>query len=225
MAPDPVDKGPTVMAQDLYTVVVGDDHPVYREGVVRALADSGRIRVVAEAGDGRSALAAIREHEPSVALLDYSMPELDGLEVVQAVTRDALPTHTLLLSAFDDAALVYRALSAGASGYITKESGRNEIVAAVVSCAKGNGYVPTHLASSLAGELRQRAKGEASLLTNRESEILKLIADGLSVPQIAGKLYVAPTTVRTHVQNLYEKLGVSDRAAAVAEGMRRRLLE
>ena len=97
------------------TVVVGDDHPMYRDGVVRALKESGRIRVLAEVGDGRAALEAIREHEPKVALLDYRMPDLDGLAVVTAVARDALPTRVLLLSATEDPATVYEALAAGAA--------------------------------------------------------------------------------------------------------------
>ncbi len=207
------------------TVVVGDDHPMYREGVVRALKETGRVDVVAEVGDGRAALDAIREHRPAVALLDYRMPELDGLAVVTAVVRDELPTRVLLLSATQDPATVYEALAAGAAGYLTKESDRDEIVAAVVKCAKGESYLPTAIASGLAGEVRHRSRGDATLLSPREGEIIKLIADGLSVPDIAGRLHLAPTTVRTHVQNLYAKLGVSDRAAAVAEAMRRRLVE
>ena len=126
------------------TVVIADDHPMYREGVVRAMKESGRIRVVAEVGDGRAALEAIREHEPAVALLDYRMPELDGLAVVTAVARDHLPTRVLLLSATEDPSTVYEALAAGAAGYLTKESDRDEIVAAVISCAKGGGYVLGH---------------------------------------------------------------------------------
>ena len=129
--------------QSPVTVVVGDDHPMYRAGVVAALKESGRIQVLAEVGDGRAALDAIREHAPAVALLDYRMPELDGLAVVAAVTRDELPTHVLLLSATEDPATVYEALAAGAAGYLTKESDRDEIVAAVISCASGAGYVPT----------------------------------------------------------------------------------
>ncbi|MCW1958593.1 MAG: response regulator transcription factor [Mycobacterium sp.] len=213
------------MGSEKVTVVVGDDHPMYREGVVRAMRETGRIDVLAEAGDGRAALAAIREHQPAVALLDYRMPELDGLAVVTAVVRDELPTHVLLLSATQDPATVYEALAAGAAGYLTKESDRDEIVAAVMSCARGDGYVPTQIASGLANEVRHRSRGEATLLSPREAEIITLIAEGLSVPDIAAKLHLAPTTVRTHVQNLYGKLGVSDRAAAVAEAMRRRLVE
>jgi two-component system nitrate/nitrite response regulator NarL len=198
---------------------------MYRAAVVSAMRETGRISVLAEVGDGRAALEAIREHQPSVALLDYRMPDLDGLAVVAAVTRDGLPTHVLLLSATEDPATVYEALAAGAAGYLTKESDRDEIIAAVMKCARGEGYVPTNIASGLANEVRHRSRGEATLLSPRESEIIKLIADGLSVPDIAAKLHLAPTTVRTHVQNLYGKLGVSDRAAAVAEAMRRRLVE
>jgi two-component system nitrate/nitrite response regulator NarL len=207
------------------TVVVGDDHPIYREGVVRALKESGRVRVVAEAGDGRAALEAIREHEPAVALVDYRMPELDGLAVVNAVARDGLPTRVLLLSATEDPSTVYEALAAGAAGYMTKESERDDIVAAVVSVAKGGGYVPPHLAGGLATEMHQRSRGEATLLSPREAEVITMMANGMSVPDIAERLHLAPTTIRTHVQRLYEKLGVSDRGAAVAEAMRRRLVE
>lgn len=207
------------------TVVVGDDHPVYRQGVVRALKDSSTIEVVAEAGDGHATLAAIREHTPDVALVDYTMPGLTGLEIVHAVERDGLRTRVIVLSALDDASVVYQALVAGASGYLTKEADREEIAAAVRQCARGQRYVPAALAGGLAGEVHQRARGDASLLSPRELEVVRMIAEGLSVPQMAQRIHLAPTTVRTHVQNLYEKLGVSDRGAAVAEAMRRRLLE
>lgn len=207
------------------SVVVGDDHPVYRQGVVRALKDSGTIEVLAEAADGRATLAAIREHTPDVAVVDYTMPGLTGLEIVHAVERDGLPTRVIVLSAIDDASVVYQALAAGASGYLTKEADREEIAVAIRQCARGQKYVPAALAGGLAGEVHQRARGDASLLSPRELEVVRMIAEGLSVPQMAQRIHLAPTTVRTHVQNLYEKLGVSDRGAAVAEAMRRRLLE
>jgi two-component system, NarL family, nitrate/nitrite response regulator NarL len=206
-------------------VVVADDHPVTREGIVRALKASGKIEVLAEASDGRSALTAIRELRPSVALIDYKMPELDGLDVVKAVVRDGLDTCVVLLSAFDDSAVIYKALAEGAAGYLTKDADSEEIATAVLTCAKGATYLPTQLAGALAGEVKVRARGESALLTPRESEVIRMIAEGLSVPQIAARLYVSPSTVKSHVQNLYEKLGVSDRGAAVAEAMRRRLLE
>ena len=198
---------------------------MFRDGVVRALTGSGLIDVVAEAQDGVSALAAIREHLPQVALLDYRMPGLDGSQVAAAVVRDELPTRVLLISAHDEAAIVYSALQAGAAGFLPKESSRAELVNGVLECARGRDVVAPILAAGLAGEIRRQGKSDAPTLSPREREVLKLIAAGGSIPAMAKELFLAPSTVKTHVQRLYEKLGVSDRAAAVAEAMRRGLLE
>jgi two-component system nitrate/nitrite response regulator NarL len=210
---------------DKVRVVVGDDHPLFRDGVVRALLSSGEIEVVAEADDGTSAFEAIKTHKPQVALLDYRMPGMDGAQVAAAVVRDELPTRVLLISAHDDAAIVYHALQEGAAGFLPKESSRSEIVAAVLSCAKGHDVLPPSMAAGLAGEIRRRAEPSGPVLSPREREVLGLIAEGHSIPTIASQLFLAPSTIKTHVQRLYEKLDVNDRAAAVAEAMRRRLLE
>ena len=206
-------------------VVVADDHPLYREGVVRALTASGRVDVVAQSEDGRGALDQIREHSPDVALIDYKLPELDGVSVVHAVARDGLQTRVLLLSAFTDSGLVYEALQTGASGYLPKEAKRDQIVDAVLACSRGETVLPPELTAGLVSEIRVRRSNDAPALTDREREILGMIAAGKSLPEIARELYLGVTTVKTHVQHLYEKLGVSDRAAAVAEAMRRRLIE
>ena len=206
-------------------VLVADDHPLYRDGVVRALSGSGQIEVVGEVGDGREAFHQIREKEPDVALLDYKLPGLNGVAITHAVTRDGLKTKVLLLSAFAESGLVYQALQTGAAGYLPKEARRDQIVNAVLACARGENVVPPELTSGLVAEIRMRADHDAPALTKRESEILRLIADGKSIPEIAEELYLGVTTVKTHVQHVYEKLGVSDRAAAVAEAMRRRLIE
>lgn len=206
-------------------VVVGDDHPMFRDGVVRALQSSDSIAVVAEADDGTSALAAIRAHRPDVALLDYRMPGMDGAEVAAAVLRDALPTRVLLISAHDESAIVYRALQDGATGFLPKESTRSELVSAVLDCANGRDVVAPSLAAGLAGEIRRRAEPDGPALSPREREVLALIAAGRSIPAMAKELFLAPSTVKTHVQRLYEKLGVSDRGAAVAEAMRRKILD
>lgn len=210
---------------ELVRVVVGDDHPLFREGVVRALTASGQITVVAEAENGTGALELIREHRPDVALVDYRMPELDGTQVAAAVRRDELPTRVLLLSAHDDAAIVYRALEEGAAGFLSKESTRTELVGAVLDCARGRDVVAASLTAGLAGEIRKRAQPAGPSLSTREREVLRMIAAGQTVPAIARALFLAPSTVKTHVQRLYEKLSVGDRAAAVAEAMRRGLLE
>lgn len=206
-------------------VVVVDDHPFFRDGVSRGLTNSGLITVVAEAENGRDGLAAIAEHKPQVAVVDYQMPDLDGIAVTQAVVRDALPTKVLLLSAITDSPVVFRALEVGASGYLSKDARRAEIVDAVLSVAQGRTVVPPELAGSLAQEIRSRAQPAGPALSEREMQVLRGFARGLSIPQLAKELYLGASTVKTHTQRLYEKLGVSDRAAAVAEGMRRGLLE
>lgn len=206
-------------------VVVADDHPFFRDGVTRGLTQSGQIAVVAEAGDGRAALEAIREHQPDVALVDQQMPELDGLALVHAVVRDGLPTRVLLLSAHTDSAIVFDAIEKGAAGYLSKDARRAAIVDAVLSAAKGHTVLPPDLASGLADEIRMRSTSSAPALSERERQVLQGFARGLSIPQVAAELYIGASTVKTHTQRLYEKLGVSDRAAAVAEAMRRGLLE
>jgi two-component system, NarL family, nitrate/nitrite response regulator NarL len=206
-------------------VVVCDDHPLFREGMVRALNSSGAIDVVAAVADGRAALDAIREHQPDVAVVDYKMPGIDGVAVANAVMRDELPTKVLLVSAFEDSSIVYEALASGAMGFLGKEAPSEQVIEAVRRCARGEEVLPPELARGVASEVRKRARGSAMVLTQRELEVVRLIAEGLSVPVISRQLHLSPATVRTHVQKLYEKLGVSDRGAAVAEAMRRRLLE
>ena len=145
-----------------------------------------------------------------------SCPELDGVAVTHAVVRDQLPTRVLLVSAFTDSGVVYKALETGAAGFVSKEARREQIVDAVLACARGENVVPPDVAAGLVSEIRLRKQDDAPALTQREQEILHLIAAGKSLPEIAKELYLGLTTVKTHVQHLYEKLGVSDRAAAVA---------
>jgi two-component system nitrate/nitrite response regulator NarL len=210
---------------DRVRVVVIDDHPFFRDGVARGLAQSGEVTIVGEADDGRAGLELITREQPDVALVDYQMPDMDGLDLVRAVTRDKLPTKVLLLSAVTDSAIVFRALEQGAKGYLGKDSRRAQIVDAVMQVAKGRTVVPPELTAGLADQIRLRAEPSAPVLSEREMQVLRGFARGLSVPQVAAELFLGASTVKTHTQHLYEKLGVSDRAAAVAEGMRRGLVE
>ena len=209
----------------LVRVVVVDDHPFFRDGLARGLRSSGYVDVVGEAGDGREGLEVIRAEQPDVAVVDYQMPDLDGLDVVHAVTREGLATRTLLLSALTDSAVVFRALEEGAGGYLSKDARRSDIVDAVLRVAKGGTVVPPELTAGLAEQIRMRSQHEAPALSEREQQVLEGFARGLSIPQLAAELYLGASTVKTHTQRLYEKLGVSDRAAAVAAGMRSGLLE
>lgn len=207
------------------SAVVVDDHPFFRDGVSRGLTQSGRIKVVGEAENGRDGLDLIRRENPDVAVVDYQMPDLDGIDVVHAIVRDGLTTKVLLLSALTDSSIVFRALEEGAKGYLSKDANRSDIVAAVVKVAKGETVVPPELTAGLVDQIRLRSQPDAPVLSEREMQVLKGFARGLSIPQVAAELYIGASTVKTHTQRLYEKLGVSDRAAAVAEAMRRGLLE
>jgi two-component system nitrate/nitrite response regulator NarL len=206
-------------------VVIADDHPFFRDGLRRGLSRDGRFEVVAEAGNGIDALEAVRREHPDVALVDQQMPELDGLGLVRAVVRDRLPTRVLVVSAFTDSPLVFEALQEGAAGYLPKDAGRSEIVDAVAKVARGEAVVPAEVAGGLAQEIRLRAEPSGPVLSERERQVLHAFARGRSIPQVAEELPIGASTVKTHTQRLYEKLGVSDRAAAVAEGMRRGLVE
>lgn len=206
-------------------VVVVDDHPFFRDGVTRGLVRDGRIDVVAEAGSGREALEVIEREQPDVALVDYQLPDLDGVAVAHALRRDGVPTRVLLVSAVSDGAVVFRALEEGAAGFLAKDASRSELVDAVIKVSRGETVIPARLAGGLAAQIRLRSQASAPALTERELEVLSGFARGLSIPQLAGELFVAPSTVKTHTQRLYEKLQVSDRAAAVAAAMRLGLLE
>ena len=206
-------------------VVIAEEHPLYREGVVRAIRERPQLELAGEAADGRQALALIRELQPDVAVLDVKMPELDGLQVANAVDRDGLGTRVLMLSAFLDRQIVFQAVAAGAAGYLSKDAGRLEITDAILAVHRGDTVLAPEVQAGVAAEVRSRWSVESPSLSERERQVLELIAEGLSAPEIGRRLFLSPATVKSHLQSLYEKLGVSDRAAAVAEAMRRGLLE
>jgi len=211
---------------DRVTVLVADDHPIYREGIVRAVKDRAELDLVAEAGDGREALEQIRELKPRVAVLDIRMPGLDGTQVLAAMRREGLDTEILFLSAFMEPELAYKTVAAGAKGYLSKESSRQEVCDSIVSIARGGTAFAAEAQAGLAAQIQERERsGGPPKLTEREQEVLGLVAQGLSAPDIGKHIHLSTTTVKSHLHSLYEKLGVSDRAAAVAEAMRRGLLD
>jgi two-component system nitrate/nitrite response regulator NarL len=206
-------------------VLVADDHPLYRKATVEAIRGRSGLEVVGAAADGREALAAIRADAPDVAVLDVHMPELDGLAVLNAVTRDGLDTRVLLLTADLSPAVAYGAIGAGAAGYLLKDVDTDALCDAIVAVGRGETVLAPRVQRAVAQEIRTRSVPDRPVLSAREQEILVLIAEGLSAPSIAERIVLSPATVRTHLQHVYEKLGVSDRAAAVAEAMRRGMLE
>ncbi len=207
------------------TVYVAEDHPVFQQAVTRAVQSRDELKLVGAAADGEKALQEIRSLKPTVALLDLRLPLLDGLDVLRAVQRDDLPTRIVMLSADSSSGLVYDAVRLGAAGFLTKAATLDQICDAVVAVAGGKTVLAPEIQSGLVMELRERDAPMRPLLSGRELEILKLIAEGLSGPEIGARLYISSSTVKTHVKSVLDKLGVNDRAAAVAEGMRRGLIE
>ncbi len=207
-------------------MLIADDHPIYREGIVRAVKERPDLELVGEAEDGRDALDAIKETQPDVALLDIRMPRLEGPQVLNALHRDGMRTKVIFLSAFMEGELAYETVAAGARGYLSKEAAREEICDAIVAVARGGTALAPEAQAGLAAQVQERERSaDAPQLTAREREVLQLISEGLSAPDIGKRIHLSPTTVKSHLHKLYEKLGVSDRAAAVAEAMRRGLLE
>jgi two-component system nitrate/nitrite response regulator NarL len=206
-------------------VLVADDHPLYREAVVRAVRARPEFELIGQAQDGREALGVIRESAPDVAVVDVEMPSLGGVEVVRAVNRDALGTRVVLLSAHLESDTVYAAVQSGVRGYLPKAWPAERICDALVAVFRGEIILPGEIQAGLAQAIRSNAATGQVHLTPREHDVLGGLAAGKSAPAIAAELHVSPATVKTHLKTLYEKLGVSDRAAAVAEAMRRGLIE
>jgi two-component system nitrate/nitrite response regulator NarL len=202
-------------------VLVADDHPLFRDGIARAVQGRPELELLAATADGRETLDRVIADRPDVAVVDLRMPGLDGLAVLETIRRQELGTRVIVLSAFTDPALVYEALAAGAAGYFSKDAERDAICDAITGAARGETVLDPALQAGVLGQIRTRGIDDGPVLTPREREVLELIAGGLSAPSIAARLHLSTPTVKTHLAHVYEKLGVSDRAAAVAEGMRR----
>jgi two-component system nitrate/nitrite response regulator NarL len=202
-------------------VLIADDHPLYRDGIAKVLRHAG-FDLVAEAQDGEEALEEIRRTRPDIALLDLMLPGRDGIQVLEALEREGVPTKVMIVSAYEDSAMVYRAIAAGARAYLLKLVEGDALCDAVRAVERSETVIPPRLQGALADEMRnRRERPDEPRLTPRELEILRLAADGRSTREIADELFLAVTTVKTHLQHIYEKLDVPDRAAAVAKAMRR----
>ena len=206
-------------------VLAADGHPLYRDAVARAIRERPDLELVGQAGNGRDALEAIGAEQPDVAVIDRTLTGLTGGQILNAVARDGLGTRVVLIAARCDPGEVYAALANGAAGYLTKDADARELCDAITAVARGRAVLAPELQAGVAREIRLRAPRDRPFMSERERETLKLIAEGLSAPQIGRTLHLSTATVKTHLQHIYEKLGVSERAAAVAEAMRRGLLE
>ena len=196
-------------------VLVADDHPIVRGGIVALLSAADDITVVAEAADGLEAVRLAEEHVPDVVLMDLRMPGLDGDEATARILAATPNVRVVILTTYESDASILTAIEAGASGYLLKAAPQDEILAGVRSVARGE----VALAPSIAAMLVQRVAKPAVTLSPRETQVLALVAQGSSNPAIAAALFVSEATVKTHLLHVFEKLGVSDRTRAVTRAM------
>ena len=212
--------GTADLDSDPITCLVADDHPAVVEAVADVLTEHG-ILVAGKARDGEDALERIEALKPDVALLDVRMPRLDGIEVARQAARSTPDTAVILYTAFGDRALLIEALDAGARGFVLKEAPLAEVVRAVELVAAGKTYVDPVLAGVLSGGA---ASEKLVNLTQREREVLRLLADGLANEEIGKRLFISAETVRTHIRKAMAKLDADTRTEAVATALRQSLI-
>ncbi|AYG02745.1 response regulator [Gryllotalpicola protaetiae] len=203
-------------------LLVVDDHPVVRDGIVGMVASDPGVEVVGEASDGAESLRLARVLDPDVVLMDLRMPGMDGVTAIREFDRLGLRARLVVLTTYDADADVLPAIEAGATGYLLKDAPRDELLRAIRAAAAGEAVLAPSVASRLVNRVRTP---EASALTPRELEVLALVAGGATNRAAGERLHVSEATVKTHLLSVYTKLGVGDRAAAVAEGFRRGLLD
>jgi DNA-binding NarL/FixJ family response regulator len=210
----------TSSSQNPITCVVADDHPAVLEAVAEFLVQGG-IEVIARARDGEEALEKIEQRKPQVALVDVRMPKLGGIELTRRAQRSTPETSILLYTGYGDRALLTEALDAGVRGFVLKEAPMDDLLRALQSVASGGTYVDPVLAGTLAASSIGNKLPE---LTQRERDVLRLLADGLANEEIGKRLYISAETVRTHVRKAMDKLDADTRTQAVARALRDRLI-
>jgi DNA-binding NarL/FixJ family response regulator len=202
-------------------IVIADDHPIFRAGLLGLLSGQEEFQVVGEAANGREAVSVVRHVAPEVLLVDLQMPELDGVGAIRQIREAAPATRILVLTTYDSDGDILRAVEAGATGYLLKDTPREELFRAIRATARGDSVLSPAVASKLVG--RARGPLERSL-SARELEVLTLVAKGISNKIIGKDLRISEATVKTHLIHIFAKLGVDDRTAAVTAAIERGML-
>ncbi|WP_245717336.1 response regulator transcription factor [Nocardia jejuensis] len=207
--------GANSSAAQVITVVVADDQTTVREGLTTVLSLLPDVDVVGEARDGAEAVELVRALSPRVVLMDLRMPGIDGVAATAAITASHPDTAVLVLTTYADDASIAGALRAGARGYLTKDAGRADIASAIRSVASGHTTLAADVGRRVVSALTGPAQPDADL-TDRELDVLRLMAQGRNNSEIAGELFIGVSTVKTHINSLFAKLGVRDRGQAIA---------
>jgi DNA-binding NarL/FixJ family response regulator len=211
-------------------LVVADDHPLVREGLVRVLAGTGLV-VEGQAATGSQAVELVRKLDPDVVLLDIRMPDMDGLAALREIKREKPHTPIIMLTAYDEPAWLVQAIAYGAAGYLLKTMARDDLVASIKAVLGGDGLMDPARLSSVVQQLGSETVeptnpllGDVNELTGREKEVLALVTEGLTNQQIAEVLGVAASTIKSHVQNVILKLGASDRTQAAVMAVKAKIV-
>jgi DNA-binding NarL/FixJ family response regulator len=202
----------------LISLLIVDDHPVVRDGLRGMFSADPRFEVLGEAGTGAEAVVAGERLQPDVILMDLRMPHTDGVTAIKELAKRGVQARILVLTTYDTDHDVLPAIAAGATGYLLKDAPREELFRAVEAAARGQAVLSPTVATRLMGQMRQPA---SESLSQRELEVLELIAQGSTNREAANKLFISEATVKTHLLHVYAKLGVNDRAAAVATAFSR----
>jgi DNA-binding NarL/FixJ family response regulator len=211
-------KRETVQTQRLIRILTVDDHPLLRKGIAALVNAEPDMKLIAEASNGRDALDAYRTYRPDVTLMDLQMPGMDGLEAIQAICREFLDARIIVLTTYDGDMRVLSALRAGARAYMLKANVHEELLNVIRAVHAGQKRIPQEIAQDLATHAADDA------LTEREIDVLKLIALGNGNKQIAGRLSITEATVKSRVTGILSKLGANDRAHAITIGLRRGII-
>ncbi|HAW60140.1 MAG TPA: DNA-binding response regulator [Actinobacteria bacterium] len=205
-------------------VLIADDHTLVREGLRAILELAGDVEVVGEAKDGEEAVQKTRELTPDIVLMDIKMPNMDGLEATRLIKKELPQVNVVMLTMYADDEYAREAIKGGATGYVLKNTPRNTLLEILRGIHRGEAFIQPEVTKGLLEEIVRPASRE-KILSDREREILQLMADGLTNKEIAKKLFIGLETVKSHARNIFAKLEVSDRAQAVAKGLREHLLK
>ena len=209
------------MTEDIVRVLIVDDHPVVRDGLRGMLDNEEGFEVVGEAADGQEAVARALAFQPDVILMDLRMPGMNGVNAIKELADKGVESRVLVLTTFDTDSDVLPAVEAGATGYLLKDAPREELLRAIRAAARGEAVLSPTIGSRILGQVRQPSKEAVS---QRELEVLQLVAAGSPNREIAERLFISEATVKTHLLHIYAKLGVNDRAGAVGAAFERGLL-